>query len=211
MSDLENVLKSLFGVDANGNIFFRATRTPKTANSLGNATSTKNNRSLTTMFKTAIGMDTSGKPALRVALVDETETALLLGTLGFAAINAQAVAATTMDIVLSTNQIPVGKQVVGLGIEIVTALASVSTPQVGLVIAQGEHFIAPEPFNGDTDLAGFTTGTKLVFNMQAALKVTTLANQTITLKFDEGGGEVNPKNFTAGSIKFYAILKDVPF
>lgn len=210
MSELENVLKSLFGVDANGNIFFRAVRTPKTATSLNNATSTKNNRSLTTMFKTAIGMDTSGKPALRVALVDETETALLLGTLGFAAINAQAVAATTMDIVLATNQIPVGKQVVGLGMEVVTALASVSNPHVGLVIAQSEHFIVSQ-FEGDMSLADFTTGKKIVFNTLAGTKVTALENQTITLKFDEGGGEVNPKNFTAGSIKFYAILKDVPF
>lgn len=205
--DLDNVLKSLFSVDSTGNVSMRAKIGSKLASGLTNATSTKNNRSLTTMFKTAISKDSTNKPALNIVLIDE---ALLLGTLGFAAINAQAVAGTTMDIVLSTNQIPVGKQVVGLGMEVVTALASVSNPHVGLVVAQSEHFIVSQ-FEGDMSLRDFSTGTKIVFNTLAGARVTALANQTITLKFDVGGGEVNPKNFTAGSIKFYAILKDVPF
>jgi len=69
-SKTEALLKSLFAVDENGNIYFRVTYSEDTAGKkLSNAVNTQSNRSLETLFSSAIVLDESGNPALNLAIV----------------------------------------------------------------------------------------------------------------------------------------------
>lgn len=69
----EALLRSIFGVDDSGNTFIRLVK-GEPSGELKNAVSARSNRSLDTLLKSVVVLDSDGFPALRICEVSYGET-----------------------------------------------------------------------------------------------------------------------------------------
>lgn len=128
-----------------------------------------------------------------------------LGTITFADINA-ALANTAISINLG-NSVPMDYFPTAVGIKLVNSFLQTSPVFCELRIKVGT---AASHFMGE--LLDLFSGVKLTETTNSPMSKPAVQQQDcVELYFNNGGGEVNPQDYTAGEFEVYAICKKYPF